>query len=128
MIDQSSLLKLLFKNSKAKLGFSILSFFIFISLFAPFLVGSPTDYVGVPLQPPSFEFYNTDNTLINLLNGQTNTFGSVALLKNNTYEHTYYIDTSENQEIQVKAIGGNDAVKYTNLTLGVVAMHSGWKV
>ena len=24
--------------------------------------------------------------------------GSVALLKNNTYEHTYYIDTSENQE------------------------------
>ena len=38
-------------------------------------------------------------------------------LKNNTYEHTYYIDTSENQEIQVKAIGGNDAVKYTNLTI-----------
>ena len=57
MIDQSSLLKLLFKNSKAKLGFSILFFFIFISLFAPFLVGSPTDYVGVPLQPPSFEFW-----------------------------------------------------------------------
>ena len=57
MKDKSSLLRLLFKNSKAKLGFSILSFFIFISLFAPFLVGSPTDYVGVPLQPPNFEFW-----------------------------------------------------------------------
>ncbi len=45
------------KNRKAKIGVYIFTFFILSSIFAPLLVSSPTDYVGVPLAPPSIEFW-----------------------------------------------------------------------
>jgi len=45
------------KNKKAKMGIYIFIFFIFGSVLAPLFVGSPTDYVGVPLEPPSLEFW-----------------------------------------------------------------------
>tara|TARA_Y100000994_G_scaffold104683_1_gene86339 strand:+ start:8312 stop:9226 length:915 start_codon:yes stop_codon:yes gene_type:complete len=44
------------KNSKAKIGIYIFLFFIILSIVAPVFISSPTDYVGVPLQSPSFEF------------------------------------------------------------------------
>ena len=45
------------KNFKAKIGIYIFLFFITSSLLAPLFIGSPTDYVGVPLQSPSIEFW-----------------------------------------------------------------------
>ena len=45
------------KNPKASIGVYILSFFIFLSLLGPLIVGSPTDYVGVPLQAPSIDHW-----------------------------------------------------------------------
>jgi len=44
-------------NFKARVGIYILLFFLIISILAPFFVGSPTDYVGVPLQSPSMDFW-----------------------------------------------------------------------
>ena len=44
------------RNSKAKIGIYIFLFFIILSILAPVFISSPTDYVGVPLQSPSFEF------------------------------------------------------------------------
>ena len=44
-------------NFKARVGIYILLFFLVISVFAPFFLGSPTDYVGVPLQSPSMDFW-----------------------------------------------------------------------
>ena len=32
-------------------------FFIIVSTLTPFIIGSPSDYVGVPLQPPSLDFW-----------------------------------------------------------------------
>jgi len=45
------------KNFKAKIGIYIFSFFIILSILAPLFIGSPTDYVGVPLESPSIEFW-----------------------------------------------------------------------
>ena len=45
------------KNFKAKIGIYIFLFFIISSLLAPLFIGSATDYVGVPLQSPSIEFW-----------------------------------------------------------------------
>lgn len=45
------------KNFKAKIGIYIFLFFILSSTLAPLFIGSPTDYVGVPLQSPSMEFW-----------------------------------------------------------------------
>ncbi len=56
MANKISIFQLLFTNIKARLGFYIISFFVLISIFAPIIVGSPTEYVGIPLQPPSLEF------------------------------------------------------------------------
>ena len=56
-MNQNSMLQLLFRNRKAKVGIFIFLFFIFISVIAPAIVSSPTQYVGVPLQPPSLEFW-----------------------------------------------------------------------
>ena len=44
-------------NFKAKVGIYILLSFLLVSILAPFLVGSPTDYVGIPLQAPSMDFW-----------------------------------------------------------------------
>ena len=45
------------KNSKARIGIYIFSFFIISSLLTPLFIGSPTDYVGVPLEPPSMDHW-----------------------------------------------------------------------
>ena len=47
----------LMNNFKAKVGLYILFIFIITSIFAPLIIGSPSDYVGVPLQAPSTEFW-----------------------------------------------------------------------
>ena len=50
-------LSLVLNNQKAKIGVYIFLFFIVISILAPLLISSPNDYVGVPLQPPSFDHW-----------------------------------------------------------------------
>ncbi len=45
------------KNRKAVIGLTLMALFALIALFAPFLVGDPTDFVAVPLQPPSAEHW-----------------------------------------------------------------------
>ena len=47
----------LMNNFKAKVGLYILFIFVIISIFAPLIIGSPSDYVGVPLQAPSTDFW-----------------------------------------------------------------------
>jgi len=44
-------------NFKAKVGIYILLSFLVVSILTPLFVGSPIDYVGVPLQAPSMEFW-----------------------------------------------------------------------
>ncbi|MDB5081997.1 MAG: binding-protein-dependent transport system inner rane component [Chloroflexi bacterium] len=51
-------LSTLLKNPKALLGFGIVSFFILMALFAPFIApGDPNEFVGIPNQPPSTEHW-----------------------------------------------------------------------
>ena len=66
---------------------------------------------------PRFEFYDKNKNLISLLPGQTNKFNPDKLAKNKSYTHTYYINASKNQEIKVKAIGGNDGLNYKKLKI-----------
>ena len=54
---QDSIIRLLFNNRKARIGIYIFTFFIVSSLLAPLFINSPTTYVGIPMQPPSFEFW-----------------------------------------------------------------------
>ena len=48
---------LLLNNRKAKIGLAIFMFFIISSILIPFFIHPPTQYVGIPLQPPSLEFW-----------------------------------------------------------------------
>ncbi len=57
LIDNRSIFQLVINNKKAKIGIYIFLFFILSSIIAPLFIGSPTEYVGVPLQPPSSEFW-----------------------------------------------------------------------
>ncbi len=42
-------------NKKALAGSCIILFFVFIAIIGPFLIQSPTDFLGTPLSPPSFK-------------------------------------------------------------------------
>lgn len=48
----------LFGNTKARIGFAIVMFFVLAALLAPIIApGNPKKYVGKPNQPPSAEFW-----------------------------------------------------------------------
>ena len=48
----------LFGNTKARIGFAIVMFFVMAALLAPIIApGNPKKYVGKPNQPPSAEFW-----------------------------------------------------------------------
>ena len=69
----------------------------------------------------SFEFYeqgsSTEIQLANVFTGYTQTNTFVDTQQGQTVEKTYYIDTQANQKIDVKAIGTNDTIYYTSLTI-----------
>jgi len=56
-VNKHSTFELLVNNKKARIGIGIFLFFIFSSIIAPFFISSPTQYVGIPLQPPNAEFW-----------------------------------------------------------------------
>jgi len=56
-VNKHSTFELLVNNKKARIGIGIFLFFIFSSIIAPFFISSPTQYVGIPLQPPNTEFW-----------------------------------------------------------------------
>tara|TARA_Y100001970_G_C14096749_1_gene783133 strand:- start:107 stop:1030 length:924 start_codon:yes stop_codon:yes gene_type:complete len=55
--NSSNFIFSIMKNTKAKIGVYIFMLFVVISMLAPLFVNSPIDYVGVPLDPPSIEFW-----------------------------------------------------------------------
>ena len=44
------------ENQKAFSGSCIILFFALVAIFVPFFINSPTDFLGTPLSPPSFEY------------------------------------------------------------------------
>lgn len=47
------MLKQLLDNQKSRIGLVVLALFLLMAVLGPAVVGDPTDFVGVPLEPPS---------------------------------------------------------------------------
>jgi peptide/nickel transport system permease protein len=55
--DAELTVRALFGNRKALFGLGILGVFALVAIVGPWLVGDPTDFVDVPLLPPSFKHW-----------------------------------------------------------------------
>jgi peptide/nickel transport system permease protein len=51
------MMKAAFSTLRARIGLAVLGGFVLMAIVGPWLVGDPTDFVGVPLAPPSWDHW-----------------------------------------------------------------------